>query len=107
MDPTASIGVGGPSGRHPRWGDLSRRPQAPEHRVAAAPCGYGWSEPIDIRAAVTARRKQAIAEVVYVGRRGVEPAAAWVQEGWPQRWLDAMNAHPHSSGSPDHPADDL
>ena len=61
--------------------------------------GYGWTGPLDILAAVTARRKQAIGEVAYLGALGIEPSATWVAEGWPQRWLDSMNAHQHSSGA--------
>ena len=57
--------------------------------------GYGWSDPIDVLAVVTARRRQAIDEVTHLGRRGVEPQATWVAQGWPERWLSAMAAHPH------------
>ncbi|MGI8491210.1 MAG: phosphotransferase family protein [Acidimicrobiales bacterium] len=59
---------------------------------------YGWSEPLDILAAVTARRQEAIKEVVYLGAQGIEPSATWVAEGWPKRWLEAMNAHKHNQG---------
>jgi Ser/Thr protein kinase RdoA (MazF antagonist) len=57
--------------------------------------GYGWSDPIDVLAAVTARRRQAIAEVTHLGRRGFEPQATWVAQGWPERWLSAMATHAH------------
>ncbi len=66
--------------------------------------GYGWSERLDILAAVTARRRQAINEVAYLGARGIEPCATWVAQGWPQRWLSSLTAHPHYRSSPDPPA---
>jgi len=68
--------------------------------------GYGWSGPLDVLAAVTARRRQAINEVTYLGERGVEPCATWVVQGWPQRWLDSMTAHPHYRASPGPPIGD-
>jgi len=37
--------------------------------------GYGWSEPLDVFAAVTTRRRQAIDEVDHLGQRGHEPCA--------------------------------
>ncbi len=61
--------------------------------------GYGWSDPIDVLAVVTARRRQAIAEVIHLGSRGVEPQATWVARGWPERWLSAMAAHRHFVGT--------
>jgi Ser/Thr protein kinase RdoA (MazF antagonist) len=61
--------------------------------------GYGWSDPIDLVTVVTARRRQAIAEVTQLGRRGIEPHATWVARGWPERWLGAMAAHRHFEGT--------
>lgn len=55
--------------------------------------GYGWSEPLDVFAAVTARRRQAIDEVDHLGERGHEPSATWVAQGWPDRWRHAMATH--------------
>lgn len=57
--------------------------------------GYGWSDPIDILAVVTDRRRQAIAEVTHLGGRGVEPQATWVAHGWPERWRSSMATHAH------------
>lgn len=69
----------------------------PMGRAEAFLEGYGWAEPVDILAAVTARRRQAIGEVVHLGVRGIEPAATWVADGAPQRWLQSMTTHLHRS----------
>lgn len=82
--------------------ELRRRGLPPDvpvmARAEAFLDGYGWSDPVDVLAVVAARRRRAIAEVRYLGGRGVEPAATWVAQGWPERWLSAMADHPHHRG---------
>jgi len=60
-------------------------------RIEAFLAGYRWDEPLDVVHAVLDRQRRAIDEVVYLGSRGHEPAATWVAEGWPTRWLAKLD----------------
>jgi aminoglycoside phosphotransferase len=62
--------------------------QAPDRRarVDAFLEAYGWDEPLDVVEAVAQRQRQAIDEVVHLARKGHEPQATWVADGWPERW---------------------
>jgi Ser/Thr protein kinase RdoA (MazF antagonist) len=60
-------------------------------RIAAFLDGYGWDEPFDVGQAVVDRQRRAIDEVVHHGSLGHEPAATWVAEGWPARWLAKLD----------------
>lgn len=68
-----------------------RRKPDRKARIAAFLDGYGWEEPIDVVQVVLARQQQAIEEVVYHGTRGHEPAATWVADGWPTKWLSKLD----------------
>ena len=55
-------------------------------RVEAFLDGYAWVGPFDPVRDVRERRLRAIDEVEYLGKRGYEPCATWLAQGWPARW---------------------
>lgn len=59
-------------------------------RIAAFLGAYGWEGPVDVVAAVIARQRTAIDEVVYLGELGHEPQAEWVAARWPDQWKSKL-----------------
>jgi hypothetical protein len=62
----------------------ARETELRQARAAALLDGYGWSSPLDVVDAAVARHALAVDEVQWLGVRGHEPHATWVDEGWPE-----------------------
>ncbi|QDP94950.1 aminoglycoside phosphotransferase family protein [Microlunatus elymi] len=52
--------------------------------------GYGWRDSINVVEVALARHRQAIDEVVVLGRQGHQPHADWIAAGWPERWRSGL-----------------
>jgi Ser/Thr protein kinase RdoA (MazF antagonist) len=70
----------------------ARETELRQARAAALLDGYGWSSPLDVVDAAVARHALAVDEVQWLGVRGHEPHATWVDEGWPERWRSRLEA---------------
>jgi len=71
--------------------ELGRRGLAPSvdarGRMEVFLDGYGWSDDVDLLAAIRERRRLAVNEVVHAARMGRQPQATWLKDGIPPAWL--------------------